>query len=269
MWQAIVDFINEEEKDYILNTVYLFDTGGIWEKDRQLIAYFNDTQELEKFRECLKNKKIFFKKVRENIKWNSIWHKFHKPISIKPFFIIPAFYKGGIPRGYKKIIINPSFAFGTGSHATTKICIKFLIKYMQKGMKILDLGTGTGILAIVAEKLGGDEVYAVDIDSLAIKEATRNVKRNRCKRIIVTDKVENKNSSFDLCVSNILLDELIKLKPFFVSILIKRGILVLSGILEEQKVEIINNFKDSFKILSVKNKKDKSFNWVGIALQKI
>ncbi len=269
MWQAIVDYINDEEKERISSILYLFNISGIWEKDRELIVYFNDTEEFKRFSDCLKDKKIFYEKVKDNIKWNSMWRKFHKPILIKPFFIIPTFFKNKVPMGYKKIVINPSFAFGTGSHATTKLCIEFLIKYVKKGMKILDLGTGTGILAIIAEKLGADEIYALDIDTLAINEAYKNIKRNRCKKIVVADNIEDKDGYFDLCVSNIILDELIKLKPVFQKILIENGILILSGILEGQGEEIIDNFMDSFKIISIKNKKDKNFCWTGIVLQKI
>lgn len=269
MWQATIDYLNEEEKEYILNILYLFDIVGIWEKDGQLIAYFSDFQELSRFRECLKDKDVFLKKVKENIKWNSIWRKFHKPVLIKPFYIVPAFYKGKILRSYKKIVINPSFAFGTGSHASTKLCIKFLVKYVKKGMKVLDLGTGTGILAIIAEKMGGETIYAVDIDPLSIKEAKKNIKRNRCKKIKVTERIEEKEGFFDLCVANIILDELLKLKHFFKRILLKNGILILSGILDSQKWEIIDSFKDSFEILEVKGMQDKSFKWIGIAFRKI
>lgn len=269
MWQAIIDYINDVEKDYILNTIYLFNISGIWEKEGQLFAYFNDIQELNRFKECLKDKNIFLKKVKENIKWNSIWRKFHKPVLMKPFYIVPTFYKGKTPSDFKKIVINPSFAFGTGSHATTKVCIQFLIKYVKKSMKILDLGTGTGILAIIAEKLGGEEIYAVDIDPLAIKEAMKNIKRNRCKKIIVTQRIEEKDNYFDLCVANIILDELLKLKTFFKRILKRNGILILSGILDDQKQEIIDNFKDSFEILNMKIRSDKNFKWIGIVLKRI
>ncbi|MCX7769481.1 MAG: 50S ribosomal protein L11 methyltransferase [Proteobacteria bacterium] len=269
MWQATLEYANDNEKDNILNCLYLFNIKGIWEKEGKLIVYFEDKEELDSFKESLQDRKLFFRRVKDNLKWNSLWKKFHRPVSIRPFFITPTFFKGRKPKGLRKILVKPSFAFGTGSHATTKICIYFLVKYVKKGMKVIDMGTGTGILAIISEKLGAEEVYATDIDPIALKEAKDNIKRNRCKKIVLGNEIDNLNNFFDLCVANIVLDELLKLKELFKKILKEKGILILSGILEEQIEELLEKYSDSFRLINRKKKRDRNFNWFGLVFEKI
>ncbi len=268
MWQAQILYESDNQKEKILDWCYVFNISGIWEREREIIVYFEKEEELKEFKKIFNNEDILYNKVKENIRWNSIWKKFHKPIRIKPFFILPSFRSVKTPKGYIRVIIKPSFAFGTGSHATTKLCITFLKKYLQKGWKVLDLGTGTGILAICAEKLGASEIYAVDVDELALKEAKNNLKTNKCKKINVERSITELNNYFDLCVCNIVYHELVKLKPFIEKTLVENGLLILSGLLDNQEKDILEHYIDGFNLIDKKLKKDKNFVWLALVLSK-
>ena len=269
MWQAQILYKNDNEKEKILNRCYFFNINGIWEREREIVVYFEKEEELKEFKKSLDDGDILYRKVRENIKWNSIWKKFHKPLRIKPFFIVPSFSRVKTPKGYKRVVIKPSFAFGTGSHVTTKLCITYLVKYLKKGWKVLDLGTGTGILAICAEKLGVSEIYAVDIDELALKEAKNNLKINKCKKKIKVERsIDELNNYFDLCVCNIAYDELVKLKPFIERKLVRNGLLILSGLLDNQEKDILEHYLNGFNLIDKKLKKDKNFIWLALVLSK-
>lgn len=268
MWQVMIPIKNNFEKEEILEKCYIFPLTGIWEKENELVVFFNEEKDVEEFKKSLKEQDFYLCKIKEKINWLSHWKKYHRPVRIKPFYIVPSFRKVKVVNGYKKILINPSFAFGTGSHATTRLCIEFLIKSVEKGMSILDLGTGTGILAICAEKLGGKDIYAIDNDPIAIKEAMKNIKRNRCKNIKVMTEISEIKNFFDVCVCNIICDEIIKLKPFITNVVKKKGKLILSGLLENQREIILKEFSDSFKIQGFKKKKDKNFIWIALLFEK-
>lgn len=268
MWQVTIGFKDLEDKESLLSNCYLFNLYGIWERESEIVIYFDSEKEMKDFKKSLKDRKILFSRVRDNIRWTSVWKRFHKPVRIKPFFIVPDFSKAKTPEGYKRIIIKPSFAFGTGSHSTTRLCIKFLIKYLKKGMKVLDLGTGTGILAIISEKLGAEDIYAIDIDEVALKEADRNIRKNRCGKIKLSKNIEGVKGYFDLCVCNIVFDELIKLKKHIADILKKGGILILSGLLDNQFEDILDYYKDVFSIIDYKKRSDNNFNWISLVFVK-
>ncbi len=270
MWQVKIPFKNEFEKEKIILASYLNKVSGIEELNDALILNFRAERDAKNTVLSLSSESDFIKKVEEGIDWVSRWKRFHKVIKIKPFLIVPAFKKGvRKDNGYKKkIIINPSFAFGTGSHPTTKMCIKFLVEEIRGGEKILDIGTGSGILAICAEKLGAKEILAVDIDEIALKEAEKNIKRNRCKKIRIS-KYTVAERGFDLVVCNILLNTVLELKKDILKSLKKGGRVIVAGILTEQKDELLTNFLDKFRLIRKRQDKDKSFRWTSFLFEKL
>ncbi|MCX7990935.1 MAG: 50S ribosomal protein L11 methyltransferase [Proteobacteria bacterium] len=267
MWQVKIPFKNEEEKEKIILSSYLNNSKGLQESDKDLIIFFENKEDSDGFKSSFTNKEIFVEKVSQKIDWLSKWKRFHKIIRIPPFLIVPSFKKIKKPLGFKKIIINPSFAFGTGSHPTTKMCIKFLIDEVKKGDTVLDLGCGSAILSICAEKLGALRVFAVDIDEIAIKEAKKNIIKNRCKNISLSTSLE-KTDKFDIIVCNILLTTILELKWQIDGALKKGGKLILSGILKEQTDELMNAFSD-YKLLKRRTLKDKNYHWISFLYEKI
>jgi ribosomal protein L11 methyltransferase len=126
-------------------------------------------------------------------------------------------------------------AFGTGTHATTKLCMKALERSLRrKGLSVLDVGTGSGILSIAAAQLGASEVWALDIDGAAVENARENVKRNSVSDIVKIRKGRTGDiqKRFDVVVSNIDLKTLKKMRWSLIHHLKDQGFLILSGILE-------------------------------------
>jgi ribosomal protein L11 methyltransferase len=169
--------------------------------------------------------------------WVLLSQNMFQPIKITDdCYIVPSWHK--IPNNILyPIILDPGVAFGTGSHSTTFMCLQWICKNVNSNYSLLDYGCGSGILAIVAKKLGANLVYGVDIDDQAITTSINNAKQNNTD-IHFTNVANIDNSGFDIVIANILSNPLKILAP----ILAKRTnkYLVLSGVLEIQSAELIN-----------------------------
>ncbi|MFZ9035022.1 MAG: 50S ribosomal protein L11 methyltransferase [Francisellaceae bacterium] len=143
------------------------------------------------------------------------------------------------------IMLDPGLAFGSGTHPTTALCLKWLDQHITDKHRILDFGCGSGILAIAARKLGATEVIAIDNDPQAIMATRDNAKRNDIKDGFGCYLPEEMPERFqsDIVIANILAGILIALKPVILRHLKTRGQLVLSGILHDQVDEVINAYK--------------------------
>ncbi len=197
--------------------------------------------------------------------WSKSWRKNFKPILIsKNILIKPPWIKKEFPQ---RIIINiyPQMAFGTGEHSTTQMCLILLERFVKPGYKVLDLGTGSGILAIAASKLGAQKVVALDLDSDAIQNARKNFKLNRLKNIklkwgSLNSKIQRNH--FDLAVANLNLTQIQSVFDQLKEKVKPHGIIILSGLLNSEERKIKSLLKSSqFKILRILKKK----GWIGVA----
>ncbi len=174
--------------------------------------------------------------------WAENWKRFFKPVQVTPRFVVkPPWSKIRLKRGQSSIDINPGMAFGTGTHATTHLSIRALEERLKKkGFSVLDVGTGSGILSIIAAKLGVKEVCGIDIDGVAVENARENVERNHVSAIVKIRKgsIGGLHKKFDVVVANIDLKSLRRMRKPLLSHLKKRGLLILSGILEQEKERI-------------------------------
>jgi ribosomal protein L11 methyltransferase len=154
-----------------------------------------------------------------------------------------------LPNGEEKAIeINPGWAFGTGSHVTTRLCIKALESLFKerKVDKVLDVGCGSGILAICAVALGADMALALDIETGVVEEAKINVSKNGFSSNIevMCGSLEITSDTFDLVVANVLIDAILLMSEELKSKLKPNGLLLVSGIHDIRKEEIINRFRE-------------------------
>ena len=174
--------------------------------------------------------------------WGENWKRFFKPAQVTPRLVVkPPWAKTRLRKGQISIDITPGMAFGTGTHATTLLSIRALEEKLKKrGLSVLDVGTGSGILSIIAAKLGAREVWGVDIDGVAVENARENVEKNRVSAIVKIRKgsVGDLHKKFDVVVANIDLKGLRRMRMPLLNHLKKHGSLILSGILEEGKEEI-------------------------------
>ena len=141
------------------------------------------------------------------------------------------------------IIIDPGSGFGTGSHPTTQLCLKWIEKNNDPNSSLIDYGCGSGILSIAADKFGYNRVVGVDNDHQALLNAERNKDLNSSDIVFFHSNDYNAAESYDITVANILLNTIISLRETLISSLKENGILILSGILEEQASDIIDAFK--------------------------
>jgi ribosomal protein L11 methyltransferase len=174
--------------------------------------------------------------------WSENWKRFFKPVQVTPRFVVkPPWSKIRLKRDQSSIDITPGMAFGTGTHATTLLSIQALEESLKKkGLSVLDVGTGSGILSIIAAKLGAKEVWGIDIDGVAVENARENVEKNRVSAVVKTRKgsISDLHKKFDVVVANIDLKSLRKMRKALLNHLKKRGFLILSGILEQEKERI-------------------------------
>ncbi len=233
----------------------LTDAGclGVIEQDESITAYFPETVDIEAVTKDLLLLKALFEKsdkVQEisfshalipEQDWNESWKKGFTPLDVgNRFTILPPWEKKHDDR--INLIIDPGMAFGTGHHETTRSCLVLMEKYDQKvGMEgFLDLGTGTGLLAIAASRLGYRHIVAIDTDPLAVNAARTNSVLNQINGLEIREgSIEDLNETYDFIAANIISGVLVQLAPALAAHLKPGGIAVLSGILRGQENEVI------------------------------
>lgn len=202
--------------------------------------------------------------------WGENWKRFFRPLCVGSRFVVfPPWERPVLKRGQIPIEITPGMAFGTGTHATTQLCIQVLEnRVKRKGLSVLDMGTGSGILAIVAAKLGAQEVWAIDIDEVAIEGARENTEKNGVKGIVRIRKggIGRVRKSFDVIVANIDLKSLMRLRMPLLRHLKGDGFLILSGILREQEESIRRYYLETkvLRLLGVDHQEE----WACLTLKK-
>jgi len=183
------------------------------------------------------NAKAVVQKIEER-DWNEIWESSLEPIAVGRFCIIPVHAMSGSHDGGERIplYIQPQMSFGTGYHATTRLMLQLMQEKIGEGDRVLDAGTGTGVLAIAAIKLGAGSAFGFDIDHWAGDNAPENVRRNAVEdrvQIAVGGIEMAPEEPYDVILANINLNVLIALMPDFEARLSEGGSLILSGVLSK------------------------------------
>ena len=177
--------------------------------------------------------------------WANAWKAYYKPLHIgERIVIVPAWERYEEQPGEIIVKMDPGMAFGTGSHETTRLVIRLLEKYTAPGCRMLDVGTGSGILAICASKLGAGSCRAYDIDPMAVRVANENVKDSGQTNIIcgVSDllrHVDRTEGPYDLITANIVADIIIRMTPVVGELMHESTILLVSGIIEERSDDVV------------------------------
>lgn len=186
--------------------------------------------------------------------WERAWMEGFQPMQFGDnLWIYPSGYE--IPDNDSvKILLDPGLAFGTGTHPTTSLCLEWLDQNPPKNLSVLDYGCGSGILAIAAIILGAKHCVATDIDPQAITATQDNMQRNNLPKDSISCYLPEDcpTHPVDLLVANILSGPLIELYPRLNSLIIDGGLLVLSGILEEQQIDIVETYSTSFENIEIK-----------------
>lgn len=190
------------------------------------------------------------KSLTEDVDWVNNWKKYFKSFTVDNFFIKPTWEALDEEHRDKEMIeIDPGTAFGTGKHDTTQLCIKQLIKYVKNGDNVLDLGCGSGILSIVAKKLGAADVDMTDIDPAAIQAVGENFAVNKMSmddveviagNVLDDEQLQAKfeNKQYDIVVANILADVIIPIAGMVDRFLKPGGVFISSGIIYMKEDEV-------------------------------
>ncbi len=173
--------------------------------------------------------------------WNEEWEKNYSPIFIEDECIVRATFHEHRPEYQYEIVINPQMSFGTGHHETTSLMLQNQLQVAQEGLRVMDAGSGTGILAIMASKRGASHVDAFDIDEWAVTNATENVALNGCTNIRVqqgTIATVSLAEAYEVILANINRNILLEEMPIYVQKLTPEGMLLLSGFYEQDIPEL-------------------------------
>jgi len=272
-WIVLNLLIPQEFQEAISNFLIEQGAQGLEEieessKRVRLKAYFlKDGKEksifhvLSRYLKFLEN--IFLQKIPYQMKttlvpeqdWGENWKRFFKPVPIGSRFVVfPPWEKVRLKRVQIPIEITPGMAFGTGTHATTQLCIQALETRLKKGATVLDVGTGSGILAIVAAKLDAQEVWGIDIDKVAVEGARENVEKNGVSEIVRVRRggLGRIQKRFDIVIANIDFKSLKRLGMPLLRHLNDQGLLIFSGLLREQVDRIRQHYLETKALRFIK-----------------
>jgi ribosomal protein L11 methyltransferase len=208
----------------------------------------------------------FESKIIESQNWNAVWESDFEPVFVEDYAsILAPFHDRNQGKGLV-VEIQPKMSFGTGHHQTTWMMTKALFELEEISENVLDMGTGTGVLAIIAEKLGAKNILAIDIEDWSVESTIENAERNHCQNIEVLhgdiDLIEGK--AFGLILANINKNVLKAQIPFYAQTLENKGTLLLSGFFDSDVNELVD-FAEGYGL-----KKEHTYfkdNWAAIKLR--
>ncbi len=220
----------------------------VFSEDKKLIEALKRKIKLLK----LSKIKVSGKTLKPN-QWLTKWKTNWKPLSLtKKIDVIPAWYKDRYKTKKQVIVLDTLMSFGTGMHETTRLVAQFIESNRTRIGSFLDIGTGTGILAIAALKLGATDVTAMDISPLSVEAAQSNFKVNKLKAKIILSDIDHLPSKqkFDMVAANLITDDLLKFKKKILNLVNPGGLLIVSGISLSNLSRLKKGFVDSNLILS-------------------
>jgi ribosomal protein L11 methyltransferase len=243
-----------------------------------VIAHFPDTQEgkrqLEEASRVLENLPAFFHMVkaprvsvgtRDEEEWAEAWKKYYKPLRIGPFHVVPAWERPEITGDDLVLRLDPGMAFGTGTHVTTQLAMEAIAREVTPGMRVLDVGTGSGILALAAALKGASQVWGIDRDPVAVRSARANARLNglsgrlRITRGELFQWARPGRPPLDVVVANITGGVIRSITPLLARILKPGGTFIASGIVDTQEEDTVKTISQNGFALESTRRRD---GWV-------
>ncbi len=251
-YQFIFETIPEEKKDVLIALLDDMGFNGFEEEGNQLKAFIR----IDRFKEDLfdkiieQNELIYLRSIIKETNWNALWESGFEPILVNhplthlPFASVRANFHEAPHNVLYDLLITPKMSFGTGHHATTWLMIQQMSLIDFKGKEVIDFGTGTAVLAILAEKMGASKITAIDHDEWSITNALENIAANNCTRIdLVNAGAIESNVKADIILANINLNVIIANLDAIRKTCNSPAILLFSGILLQDKDQIFADLK--------------------------
>ena len=252
------DLINKDRKNSVIH-IYISESD-------------NAAEALEFLKERLTAEKIPFEAGSVGVDdsdWNENWKKYFHPIEIgEKLAVVPSWENYENKQNRTVLNIDPGAAFGTGTHATTSLCLELLQGFVGADSRMLDIGCGSGILALSSVLLGAECAFGVDIDAQSVKTARENAQINKIDDKVsfeVGDLTEVVSGKYDIICANIVADVVIRLLPDAKEFMTDNGRLIISGIIDLRKDDVLKAVgENGFKVTDEKYKD----NWCAFVLQK-
>lgn len=247
------------------------DYDSFWEDDDKLIAYIEkikyDESVIIKLQEKYWEAHLTYTQTAlESKNWNQEWERNFQPIVVANKCNIRATFHSPRPEIPLEIIIDPKMAFGTGHHATTSMMVLHLLEMELEGRNVMDVGCGSGILSILASKLGATHVFGFDIDQWSVENSKENLILNQVTNVEI-DKgtiidFRSRNEHYDVILVNITRNILIEEFPLYVTKLKTSGIIIMSGFYEND-IERLENAAQKLGLVKIKQSVEDG-NWASI-----
>jgi len=266
-FKIVINVNTSDESEILIARLSEISFYAFVEENNLLNAYVNEEDfEEEKLRNILSPETIYSKYVIEEENWNQQWESQLEPVIVNNFAAIRPSFHNPIENVKHDLVITPKMSFGTGHHATTFLMIELMEKLDFKDRNVVDFGTGTGVLSILAEKCGASEIIAVDYDEWSINNVKENVEVNHCHKIIIKQQNDlNEINPVNIILANINLNVL-KNQSFEISTkLNKDGLLLASGFLSKDENEMLKSFEEN-KLVKVQTKE--RGDWMAILFKK-
>jgi len=256
IFQFEFDIPPGEKREIVMALLEVLDFDGFEEKEHSLLG----VREMEE--NCLAAEKEKIEKISpiksvvllENRNWNAVWESGFDPVLVndlqgRPFVYIREGFHPPISHVPHELVITPRMSFGTGHHATTALMVAAMGSLDLIGKSVIDFGTGTGILAILAQKLGAASILALDNDEWSIANARENIIENKCGDGIIDLIRSNQFPSgkkFDFILANINLNVILENLPVLISSCKPGGIVLLSGLLVSDEAKILSRIPGGY-----------------------
>lgn len=285
-WLEVRVFTAKESYDAVTVALTNEGAGGIVEEQEGLVAYFpyvptnergdHAQQLVENIRQFMDQlpsygldpgKAEVTTTVRREDSWADAWKKYFKPQRIGTNIIIrPTWHEYTAMPDDVVVDLDPGMAFGTGTHATTRLCLELLEKANVKNKVVYDVGTGSGILAIVAARLGAKRVIGVDTDSLAVDVARDNINLNKVANTVSCAEGDwtalPAHERAEVAVANIIADVIIDMSQDVRDFLNPGGLLITSGIIDSKESAVVKRFQDEGFLLVERSQQEE---WVALS----
>lgn len=234
---------DQEIKDLLIAELAEIGFDGFEESEEAVKSFIteDDFNENELTALLQQHNIAYSKSIIKKQNWNSLWESNFEPVLLDDFVSIRAdFHKTPVSGVEHEIIITPKMSFGTGHHATTFMMMQLMREINFANKSVFDFGTGTGILAILSEKMGATKILAVDNDDWCIENAFENIQKNNCSNISIQKVINAElNQQFDVVITNINKHIILENIKFLSDNVIQNGQILLSGLLKEDEADII------------------------------
>jgi ribosomal protein L11 methyltransferase len=252
---------NEQQQEILISQLSVLGAEGFEQTDNYLIGYFNENKfESYEINEVLKEHSFTTDLIVEK-NWNELWESNFQPVIVDNFCAIRAEFHDPIKNVEHEIIITPKMSFGTGHHATTYMMIEQMRDLDFINKIVFDFGTGTGILSILAEKLGAAKITAIDMDDWSFVNAKENIEKNGCSKISVSLSSQIPAQTFDMILANINRNVILEYLDSLKRVLNDKGHSLISGILIHDINDIVMAYQErGFTLL----KRFQRNNWVSL-----